>query len=177
MPTYHSILCCHLCLLTQSWSITGSRETDFTLDKLIHLHPASLGWVPLVTTNPLPYPKKFLALADEILTHYCLPAEEPVRAWAPSGQPIYNLHYVNSMARVRTLLRRLDLIGGSRVQYQYAPLLASALVVSATVEAHCELVSVAIANANISARGSIRQAHDVIAWAGDGTNSGHWCGC
>jgi hypothetical protein len=34
------------------------------------------------------------------------------------------------------------------------------------VDTHVDWVSVAIANANISARGAIRQAHDVITWAG-----------
>jgi len=43
---------------------------------------------------------------------------------------------------------------------------ASACIVFATVETHVDWVSVAIANANISARGAIRQAHDVITWAG-----------
>ena len=37
-------------------------------DQTIQVHPATLGWVPSVTTKPMPYPKTFLALADEILT-------------------------------------------------------------------------------------------------------------
>ena len=43
---------------------------------------------------------------------------------------------------------------------------ASACIVFATVETHVDWVSVAIANANISAGGAIRQAHDVITWDG-----------
>ena len=38
--------------------------------QLIQVHPVTMGWVPSVTTKPMPYPKTFLALADGILTHY-----------------------------------------------------------------------------------------------------------
>ena len=70
------------------------------------------------------------------------------------------------MARACTLLTLLDLICDSGSAPHFAPLLASATVVSARVEVHADVVSVAIANASISARGSIRLAHDVITWAG-----------
>ncbi len=43
--------------------------------------------------------------------------------------------------------------------------MAFAAFVSVTYEMHVDLASVAIANANVSARGAIRAAHDVIAWA------------
>ena len=49
----------------------------------IHLHPASLGWSASASTKPLPYPKTFLALADEFLAQSCLTAEEPLRVWVP----------------------------------------------------------------------------------------------
>ena len=64
------------------------------------------------------------------------------------------------------MLTLLDLSYDSRSAAHFAPLLPSAAVVSARVEAHVDVVSVAIANATISARGSIKLAHDVIAWAG-----------
>ena len=46
------------------------------------------------------------------------------------------------------------------------PQLLTASVVIAVVENHTDLASVAIANfnANFAARGSIRQAHDVLTW-------------
>ena len=44
--------------------------------QMIQVHPATLGWVPSVSTKPAPYPKTCLAQVDEILTHYCLIAEE-----------------------------------------------------------------------------------------------------
>ncbi len=56
--------------------------------QLTHFHFASLGWVPSVTTKPLPYTKTCLALADELLTHYCLTAEEPARVWAQTNHDV-----------------------------------------------------------------------------------------
>ena len=73
---------------------------------------------------------------------------------------------MKGMARACTLLTLLYLIYDSRSAAHFAPLLASATVVSARVEVHADVVCVAIANATISARGSIRLAHDVITWAG-----------
>ena len=69
------------------------------------------------------------------------------------------------MARACTLLTVLNLIYDSGCAPHFAPLLASATVVSARVEVHADVVSVAIANANFSAWGSIKLAHDVITWA------------
>ena len=76
------------------------------------------------------------------------------------------LHYVKGMARACTLLTLLDLIYDNRSAAHFAPLLASATVVSARVDVHADVVSVAIANATISARGSIKLAHGVITGAG-----------
>ena len=69
------------------------------------------------------------------------------------------LHYVKGMARAYTLLTLLDLIYDSGSAPQFAPLLASATVVSARVEVHIDVVSAALANATISARGSIGLGH------------------
>jgi hypothetical protein len=135
--------------------------------QIINVHPANLGWSLSVTTKPLPYAKTFLALADEILPHSFLTDEEPLRAWVPSSHPRWGvLHYVKGMARACTLLTPLDLIYDGGSAPHFAPLLASATVVSARVEVHADVVRVAIANASISARGSIKLAHDVITWAG-----------
>ena len=81
------------------------------------------------------------------------------------------------MASACTLLCLRDLVHDNGLQGEFAPLLASATVVSARVETHADVVSVAIANATISARGggAIRQAHDVITWAGNLENGGPRC--
>jgi hypothetical protein len=55
--------------------------------QIINIHPASLGWSASVTTKPLPYPKTFLALAAEIISHSFLTDEEPMRVWVPSSHP------------------------------------------------------------------------------------------
>ena len=55
--------------------------------QIINVHPANLGRSASVTTKPLPYPKTFLALADEILSHSFLTDEEPLRVWVPSSHP------------------------------------------------------------------------------------------
>ena len=73
---------------------------------------------------------------------------------------------MKGMARACALLTLLYFIYDRHSAPHFAPLLASAAVVSARVEVHADVVSVAIANATISARGSIKLAHDVIAWAG-----------
>ena len=72
------------------------------------------------------------------------------------------------MARTCSLLYLLDLVSRMKTGQHdlFVSLWASACIVFATVETHVDWVSVAIANANISARGAIRQAHDVITWAG-----------
>lgn len=87
---------------------------------------------------------------------------------APDVGGNFCLHFVKGMARTCSLLCLLDLVSRMETsQHDYfANLLASACIVFATVETHFDWVSVAIANANISARGAIRQAHDVITWAG-----------
>ena len=43
--------------------------------QISHVHIAALSGVPSVSTKPSPYPKTFLALVDEILTHYVLIVE------------------------------------------------------------------------------------------------------
>ena len=48
----------------------------------------------------------------------------------------------------------------------FTNLLASATIIHASLEIHAYLTRVAIANANISARGSIRQSQDLRTWAG-----------
>ena len=56
-----------------------------------------------MTANPLPYPKTFLALADEFLGHSFSSAEDTVRVWAPpDAQGDVRLHFVKGMARVCT---------------------------------------------------------------------------
>ena len=51
------------------------------------------------------------------------------------------------------------------MQEHFPGFLASATVISASLEMHAYLTSVAIANANVSARGPTRQIHDLITWA------------
>ena len=55
--------------------------------RIINVHPASMGRSASVTTKPLPYPKTFLALAAEIISHSFLTDEEPMRVWVPSSHP------------------------------------------------------------------------------------------
>ena len=88
---------------------------------------------------------------------------------APDVGGDFCLHFVKGMARTSSLLCLLDFVFRMKTsQHDYfVNLLASACTVFATVETHVDWVSVAIANANISARGAIRQAHDVITWAGN----------
>jgi len=77
----------------------------------IHLHPASLGWSASASTKPLPYPKTFLALADEFLAHSFLTAEEPLRVWVPPDVGgAFCLHFVKGMARTCSLLCLSDLV-------------------------------------------------------------------
>ena len=78
---------------------------------------------------------------------------------------IFCLYFVKGMARTCSLLCLLDLVSRMKTGQQDLFCLsswASACIVFATVETHVDWVSVAIANANSSARGAIRQAHDVI---------------
>ena len=72
------------------------------------------------------------------------------------------------MARTCSLLCLLDFVSRMKTSQHdnFVNLLVSACIVFATVETHVDWVSVAIANANISARGAIQQAHDVITWVG-----------
>ena len=70
------------------------------------------------------------------------------------------------MARACSLLCLLDLVSRMKTgQHDFFCEFAGVRV-HRTVETHVDWVSVAIANANISARGAIREAHDVITWAG-----------
>ena len=118
------------------------------------------------TTEPLPYPKVCIALADEFLTHTILSSEEPLAVWLPHHieKQLFQIRYVEGMARASTLLCLLDLIIDRDATDKSPNLFASAAVIYATFEVHVDLASVAIANANVSARGAIRQAHDVITW-------------
>ena len=135
----------------------------------IHLHPASLGWSASASTKPLPYPKTFLALADEFFTHAFLTAEEPLRVWVP---PDVGGDLLPSLCQGYGPHVFIVVPFGSRIPDEdrsttfFVSLWASACIVFATVETHVDWVSVAIANASISSRGAIRQAHDVIIWAG-----------
>ena len=132
----------------------------------LFLHVTMLGFNQAATTKPLPYPKVCIALADEYLTHTFLSSDEPLQVWVPhqsEAQP-FQMRYVKGMARASTLLCLLDLIIDRDAADKFPNLFASAAVIHATFEVHVDLASVAIANANVSARGSIRQAHDVITW-------------
>ena len=130
------------------------------------LHVTMLGFDQAATTKPLPYPKVCIALADEYLTHTFLSSDEPLAVWMPHRieTELFQIRYVKGMARASTLLCLLDLIIDKGAADKFPNLFASAAVIHATFEVHVDLASIAIANANVSARGAIRQAHDVITW-------------
>lgn len=151
----------------QYW--TGGQQALSSKER-INLHPNMLGLMPHATTKPMPYPNTCRALADEILTHGFLTDDDPLTVWLCPGRPgqttNFGVNFVKGMARSTTLLCLLDLIyhSGRDLANQCPVLLATATVIRATYELHTDLINVAIANANLSSRGSIRAAHDVITW-------------
>ncbi len=136
----------------------------------ITLHASMLGFDAACTTKPLPYPTVAKALAEEYLTHGFLTEEEPLIVWSTRATDLESLNftmkYVKGMARSCTLLCLLDLIctAGCALASACPVLYSSATAILAKQEFHQDVAKVAIANANLSSRGSIRCAHDVITW-------------
>ena len=133
----------------------------------VHLHPAMLGYDLQCTTKPLPFSNTCQSLADEILAHGFLTETDTLAIWMSGSADIPNVfwtRYVKGMARSCTLLALLSLVIERKLSMMTLPQLLTASVVIAVVENHTDLASVAIANANFAARGSIRQAHDVLTW-------------
>ena len=133
------------------------------------LHPVHLGYESGCTTKPLPFFCTARALVEEYLLHGVATESEPLTIWAPKDwqdeEEVFWVHYVKGMARSCTLLALLHLLLEREVDVSALPKFTSSIAcLHAIYEQHTDVGSVAISNANLSARGSIRQTHCLLTW-------------
>ena len=133
-----------------------------TCDEVFHIHLADLGYSSKASTRPPPYLTVAVALLDNYLTNTFLTSnsETPLSLWdGPSA----------SAARSVTLLflAKMCMDAGWDLQVLHPSLYTSMVAIRAQRGTMLrDLQSIALENAQVSARGGIRQQHDCLTWLG-----------
>ena len=134
--------------------------------------PFMFGFDADASTKPAPFPLICRKIACEVDTDGFVTASEPLRAFVRADYNLeFGLGHVRGMARFSVLLGSLAVVwkfggGSTRISVVLPKLYATARAIYTTIEQHSTLTSVALRNATLSHRGSIRQAHDAITWVG-----------
>ena len=121
------------------------------------------------STKPPPVAAICLRLAQEMDKDGFVTGSEPMRAFLSENKlPPFQLGHVKGSARHSTLLACLLFLHqrGLSVQRILPHVFHTARAVLTVIEQHQNLTSVALRNAQLSARGSIRRAHCAVTWAG-----------
>ena len=133
------------------------------------LRPWDLSWFQDSSTKPAPYLNTSLSLWDEVLKNTFLTAHDPLILW--NGPPVQGrtsgwTHFVKGAARAAIALFCTAL--AMRAEWDLrvlAPALWESLVqISCRRVMSVDLTSICFQNAQSSARGNIRRAHDVATW-------------
>ena len=142
----------------------GKKEKSF-------VHITMLSYHPDRSTKGLPFRSVCRDLAEEFLTHGFLTEVEPLLLWTTASdrswiQTNFTVRYVKGMARSSTLLMVLAMMQAEQVDIPalFQEFFHSINMIHVVFENHCDMASVAIANAHHSNRGSIRAPHDIMTW-------------
>ena len=164
-----------------TWSIWKGAlcQRDVDPSTTFKLNLWHLGWGDGCSTKPPTFKITANLLLDEYLTNSVQTASEPLSLYqGPEDQvykcsltqePLFFSCYVKGAARATTLLMlahvtmyvlKVDLDTFSPTLFQSMLAVTCRLGIAAT-----DQTSIALENARLSARGSIRKMHDVITWA------------
>ena len=135
-------------------------------------NPWAFGYDRGATTKPPPYAITCKQLAAEIEKDGFVTNDEPMRAFARTidRKSAFILGHVKGAARFSVLLAPLVWLwkqkNGMKVVDVFPLVYQTARRIRVVIESHATLTSIALRNATLSQRGSIRKAHDAITWVG-----------
>ena len=141
-------------------------------DELLWASPWAFGYDCGATTKPPPYAITCKQLAAEMEKDGFVTNDEPLRAFARNidGKSAFVLGHVKGAARFCVLLAPLVWLwkqkNGMKVVDVFPLLYQTARRIRVVIESHATLTSIALRNATLSQRGSIRKAHDAVTWVG-----------
>ena len=145
------------------------RGAPFQTDNVVNIRPTQLGFDCDATTKPLPFVKASVAIAEEVEKDGFITASEALRVF-PRDTWIgaFSLGHVKGMARTCVALSCVlhCKLTGNKVSDLFPKLYTTLQTVCAVFERHSTMTSVALRNAQLSYRGSIRRAHDAATWTG-----------
>ena len=139
--------------------------------EVLFLQLADLSWDAKSSTKPPPFRVTTMSLLDEFLTNTFLTSGDPLLLWqsADPGSSVAWAHYVKGACRSATAL----LLASLCMRYQWdignlSPPLQESLCSVCVQQATCgsDIASVALANARLSYRGSLRKPHCALTWLG-----------
>lgn len=157
--------------VTYKTALDMPRETG--VDFQVHLKDLSFSKVS--STKPVTYLTTSISLVDQYLSHgfLCSGSEAPVLLWdgpKASGSNTNGwVSYVKGMARCSSLLFLAHFTMSQRwnLTVLHPSLYSSMTSITCRLgTTQTDLQAIAIANAQISARGGIRRAHDCFTWLG-----------
>ena len=133
-----------------------------------------MAWEKFASSEPAPYKSVCELLLDEILTNGFVTKNDPLQLSGKSADEshgeFFSLCYVKAASRSATLLALLDQVRlsfGLKIWDLYPGLADSVVRIhAAKVLGDNDPVSIALKNASLSLRGSIRRSHDTITWLG-----------
>lgn len=159
----------------QSTAHTYTKILPDNCDEVIHLHLADLGYSSKASTRPPPYLTTAVALLDNYLTNTFLTSnsETPLSLWdgpSASGSSEYGwCTFLKGAAGSSTLLflAKMCMDAGWDLQVLHPSLYTSMVAIRCQRGTlFRDLQSIALENAQVSARGGIRQQHDCLTWLG-----------